>query len=206
MACLVFSLEDGSVFTIPLDADLITVGRAEDSIVQLPCGSVSSHHATVKPREDGYYVQDLGSRNGTRLNGVEIEEARLEDGDRVAFGDIQAIFYATDEVPVAAAIPEPEPEVRRLVDPAPPVTGIPHGASKYAPKPRKYTGAAARINEGSGCMGPFVMILLFLAAFIIGLSLRHYKQTDGGMLPADLADHFFNKVSRIKVELPQEEK
>lgn len=205
MACIVFTFEDGSTTTAPLDVDLLTLGRAEDSIVQLNCPSVSSHHATVKAREDGYYVQDLGSSNGTWLNGAVVEEARLEDGDRLSFGDVQAVFYATDEVPVVAE-PVPVPEVRRLVEPAPPVTGIPHGAGKFAPKPRHYTGAAARINEGGGCMSAFVVTLLFLAAFVIGLSLRHYKQTDGGMLPADLADHFFNKVSRIKVELPEEQK
>ena len=47
MASIVFTLEDGSTITTPLDTDLITIGRAEDSIVQLPCGSVSSHHATI---------------------------------------------------------------------------------------------------------------------------------------------------------------
>lgn len=213
MACIVFTLEDGSTITTPLDTDLITVGRAEDSIVQLPSGSVSSHHATIKARPDGYYVQDLGSRNGTRLNGVEVEEALLTDGDRVAFGDIQAMFLADDEVPMAVAepvfIPAPvfiEPDVRRLVEPAAPVTGIPHGQGKFAPKPKRYNRATADLYEGSGCMTAFVLILLFVGAFVIGLSLRHYKVTEGGMLPADLSDHFFNKVKRIKIEMPEEEK
>lgn len=206
MACIVFTLEDGSTITTPLDSDLITIGRAEDSIVQLPCGSVSSHHATIKARPDGYYVQDLGSRNGTRLNGAEIEEALLNDGDRVAFGDIQSIFLASDEVPTAAAIPEPAVEIRRLIEPAAPVTGIPRGAGHFAPKPKNYSSPTAHLYEGSGCMTAFVVTLLFVGAFFLGLTLRHYKVTDGGMLPADLADHFFNKVQRIKIEMPEDSK
>lgn len=210
MACIVFTLDDGSTITTPLDTDLITIGRAEDSIVQLPSGSVSSHHATIKAREDGYYVQDLGSRNGTRLNGAEIEEAQLADGDRIAFGDIQAVFLEADEIPVQAAmVPQflPEPEVVvPLVVAAAPVTGIPHGMGKFQPKPKKYSGRTAEIYEGSGCMTAFVLILLFLGAFALGLTLRHYKVTEGGMLPSDLADHFFNKVKRIKIEMPEEKK
>lgn len=212
MASIVFTLEDGSTITTPLDTDLITIGRAEDSIVQLPCGSVSSHHATIKVRTDGYYVQDLGSRNGTRLNGAEIEEALLNDGDRVAFGDIQAVFLATDEMPVAAVEPYyiPEPmvpvqEIRRLTEPAAPVAGVPRGMGKFAPKPKHYSSPTAHLYEGNGCMTAFVLILLFVGAFIIGLTLRHYKVTDGGILPTDLSDHFFNKVKRIKIELPEEQ-
>ena len=213
MASIVFTLEDGSTITTPLDTDLITIGRAEDSIVQLPSGSVSSHHATIKARPDGYYVQDLGSRNGTRLNGAEVEEAMLSDGDRIAFGDIQSVFLANDDYAEAAVVPAmvpeylPEPEmVYRLHEPAAPVTGIPRGAGKFAPKPKNYTSPTAHLYEGGGCTSAFVMILLFLGAFFVGLTLRHYKVTDGGMLPADLADHFFNKVKRIKIEMPEEQK
>lgn len=204
MASIVFNLEDGSTINMPLDVDLITVGRAEDSIVQLPCPSVSSHHATIKARADGYYIQDLGSRNGTRLNGAEIEEALLNDGDRLAIGDIQAVFYATDEVPAAEpapapapqAVPIPTPEIQRLVDTAPPVTGIPHGANYYNPQPRYRSGRTA--EEGSGCMSAFVLFILCSAALLIGLSLRHYKET-GGVLPNDIIAKLFSKV-KIEVK------
>jgi hypothetical protein len=206
MASIVFTLEDGSTITTPLDTDLITIGRAEDSIVQLPSGSVSNHHATIKVRPDGCYVQDLGSRNGTRLNGAEIEEAVLADGDRIAFGDIQAVFLESEEVPQAAyVLPEPE-IVRRLVEPAAPVTGIPKGSGKFQPKPKHFSRQTAQVYEGGGCMTAFVLILLFVGAFIIGLCLRHYKVTDGGVLPSDLSDHFFNKVKRIKIEMPEDDK
>jgi hypothetical protein len=207
MACIVFTLEDGSTIITPLDVDLITIGRAEDSIVQLACPSVSSHHATVKARSDGYYVQDLGSRNGTRLNGVEIEEALLNDGDRVAFGDIQSIFYGSDEVPTAVPVAEPAPiviptpEIVRIVDTAPPVTGIPHGANTYNPRPRVHPSRSVQVGEGGGCVTGIILTILFGGAFLIGLSLRHYKVTDGGVLPNDLIAKLFSKV---KIEVKDE--
>jgi len=145
MACIVFKLEDGSTINTPLDVDLLTLGRAEDSMVQLADPSVSSRHATIKAKPDGFYVQDLGSRNGTRLNDVVIEEALLKDGDRVAFGDVAAFFYS-DTVPVLAApvAPTPPPDVVvPLVTAAAPVTGIhavrvntiPSRASRHARRP-----------------------------------------------------------------------
>ena len=207
MASIVFTLEDGSTIITPLDVDLITIGRAEDSIVQLACPSVSSHHATVKARSDGYYVQDLGSRNGTRLIGVEIEEALLNDGDRVAFGDIQSIFYGSDEVPTAVPVAEPAPiviptpEIVRIVDTAPPVTGIPHGANTYNPRPRVHPSRSVQVGEGGGCVTGIILTILFGGAFLIGLSLRHYKVTDGGVLPNDLIAKLFSKV---KIEVKDE--
>jgi hypothetical protein len=198
MASIVFTLDDGSSLTTPLDADIITIGRSPDSIVQLPNPSVSSQHAIIKPREDGYYVQDLQSSNGTRVNGAVIEEALLQDGDRVAFGDIRAIFYANEVSTEPATILVPQPNfVAPLVKPAPPVTGIPH----RGPAPRKarhYQG-----EQSAGCFTAFVLLVLFGGAFIVGLSLRHYKETNGGVLPNDLVGKIFSKV---KIEVNSDEK
>ena len=81
MARLVFTLEDGTEIETELDADVISIGRHPESTVVLPSPSVSAHHASVKHRGDSFFVQDHATTNGTKLNGVEVEEARLEDGD-----------------------------------------------------------------------------------------------------------------------------
>ncbi|WP_050025699.1 FHA domain-containing protein [Verrucomicrobium sp. BvORR034] len=104
MARIVFTLEDGTEIEIELDAEVITIGRHADSIVVLPSSSVSSHHATIRQRGDSYYVQDLGTTNGTRLNGVEVEEARLEDGDQLTFGDIPAVVHLS-VAPITRGVP-----------------------------------------------------------------------------------------------------
>ena len=184
-----------------MESELLTLGRHPDNAVPLACPSVSSHHGAIRWRDDGFYVQDLGSRNGTRLNGAEVEEAKLNDGDRIAFGDVQAVYYEADQPPVepvAEPIAAPTPTVKKLVNEAPRVTGIPAGSGKYAPKARP-TPARSRVEEGSGCMTAFILTALFLGAFVFGLCLRHYNQT-GGFLPNDLMDKVFSKASKIHIE------
>lgn len=203
MACIVFKLEDGSTITTPLEAETTTLGRADDNVMQLADPSVSSHHAVIKYTGEGFFLQDMRSSNGTRLNGVLVEEALLQDGDRVAFGDVLAVFYVNEP-----ALPPPAPEVveeiKPLVVAAAPVTGIPHGAGRYNPKlrpvPRRTTP-----SEGEGCMNFFLLCLLCFGAFAIGLSLRHYEKTER-FLPNDLAERLFSKMGRLKIEMPEDEK
>ena len=64
-------------------------GRAETCELVLASEHVSREHAAFVRRRDGVFVQDLGSRNTVRVNGVSIEgEARLSDGDRIEVGAV----------------------------------------------------------------------------------------------------------------------
>ena len=92
MPRIIFTLEDGTQIETELESELLTIGRHIDSHVVLPSASVSSHHATIKRRGGEYFVQDLGTINGTKLNGVQVEEARLSDGDQITFGNVPAVF------------------------------------------------------------------------------------------------------------------
>ncbi len=203
MACIVFSLEDGTTFTSALEGDPLTVGRHADNLAQLPSPSVSGHHALIVQREDGFYVQDLGSRNGTRVNGAEIEEAKLNDGDRVSFGDVQGLFYVTDAPVEAPAAAEPAPVVQPPVEKpvaAPvPVEGVPPAAVRYTPPVRPGPVQRRQADEGNGCMTAFILTIVFVGAFLLGLTLRHYQQTNG-FLPNDLLDKLFSKASKVHIE------
>lgn len=209
MACVVFYLEDGSTLVQPLDADVLTIGRHPESLVVLNCPSVSGRHATVRRREDGWYVTDLGSSNGTRLNGAEIEEGLLKDADRIGFGDIQAIFYESDSPPVDtaagkgdAAPPPPAPVLQS--DPEPPVpafTRVVPGGGARGPKRRvssKDVSGYPDDTEG-GCMTAIVLTALFFAALLIGLGARHYKETQRNII-SDLTDAVFGKLPKIQIE------
>ncbi|MCD6289616.1 MAG: FHA domain-containing protein [Anaerolineae bacterium] len=67
-----------------LDKQNLTIGRADDCDIVLPDRLVSRHHARVYWIEGHYYVEDLGSKNGTHVNGQEVTEPRmLEDGDEI---------------------------------------------------------------------------------------------------------------------------
>jgi len=62
----------------------VTIGRNDDCDVVLPDRQVSRYHATVKWHIDHYTVEDLGSKNGTHINGQEVTGlADLQDGDEI---------------------------------------------------------------------------------------------------------------------------
>jgi hypothetical protein len=77
-----------------------TIGRTRDCDLCLTDLSVSRMHALLVRREDGWVLSDLGSHNGTRLNGWLVREAvRVRAGDRVEFGSMA--FIITDDQPAA---------------------------------------------------------------------------------------------------------
>lgn len=73
-----------------------TVGRNETADLHIPSSRVSREHAILLKHGNLYRVQDLGSTNGTLVNGKRIEEAVLHDGDLLAFADEEFTFVAGD--------------------------------------------------------------------------------------------------------------
>jgi Protein of unknown function (DUF3662)/FHA domain len=70
------------------------VGRSEESDVFLVDPSVSRAHAMVETSGAAPLVRDLGSTNGTFVNGKRIDSCRLQDGDELRFGNTQMRFEA----------------------------------------------------------------------------------------------------------------
>jgi hypothetical protein len=62
------------------------IGRLPDCAVSLSDPQVSRHHAEIRPDDLGYRVVDLGSTNGTQVNGVVVKEQFLADGDVITVG------------------------------------------------------------------------------------------------------------------------
>jgi len=85
-------LQAGEEFT--LDAHPLTIGRANNNDVALPTDEyASSRHARVEPRRDGVWVSDVGSTNGTFVNGIRLtRERRLAPGDVVRVGETDFRF------------------------------------------------------------------------------------------------------------------
>lgn len=195
MARIVFTLEDGTEIETELDAEVITIGRHADSIVVLPSSSVSSHHATIRQRGDSYYVQDLGTTNGTRLNGVEVEEARLEDGDQLTFGDIPAVVHLS-VAPITRGVPTaPVPLPVPLAAAAPVASKFATSRSvPIAPGPRRSARPVQQYEESSGCAGFLTFLLFLILAFVVGLHVRHGVET-GGFLIGDVIKKVRDKAS-----------
>jgi len=80
-------LEEGSDFE--LNSSQLTIGRGGQNDIALPSDDfASARHARLEPRQDGVWLQDLGSTNGTYLNGSRLERPRrLTPGDIVRVGD-----------------------------------------------------------------------------------------------------------------------
>jgi predicted component of type VI protein secretion system len=89
---------------------VITIGRAPDNSIHIDHPSVSGKHAELRRGDKTYQLRDLGSTNGTRVNGTGASEITLHPGDRVRFGAVDARFegdmpmFATQPLPAATRV------------------------------------------------------------------------------------------------------
>ncbi|MFN8591559.1 MAG: DUF3662 and FHA domain-containing protein [Thermomicrobiales bacterium] len=74
---------------ISLEGEFVRIGRGEGNDVVIADGAVSRHHARLEWDGTNWVIVDLGSTNGTWVNGETIEHARLKAGDVVAFGGVR---------------------------------------------------------------------------------------------------------------------
>ena len=70
-----------------LQRDKVTLGRELDNAIPIRDNSASRYHARVERRADGWWVVDLGSTNGTIVDGLAVQEARLTHGAMLRVGD-----------------------------------------------------------------------------------------------------------------------
>lgn len=73
--------------SVPVTGSRLTLGRHSDCDVALQDTTVSREHAALVRRDDGWWAVDLGSTNGTSVNGTRAAEQRLRPGDRLELGD-----------------------------------------------------------------------------------------------------------------------
>jgi hypothetical protein len=86
------ALAEGDTYSI--DSNALTIGRSGDNDLQLEHDEyASSRHARFEPRRDGVYVEDVGSTNGTFVNGIRLSgDRRLAPGDVVRIGETDLRF------------------------------------------------------------------------------------------------------------------
>ncbi|MEA2226548.1 MAG: hypothetical protein QOF04_178 [Solirubrobacteraceae bacterium] len=80
--------------SFPLNADRMTIGRRPDSGIFLDDVTVSRDHALLVRRGGDYYLDDLGSLNGTYVNRHRIESHHLEDGDELQVGKFKLTYIS----------------------------------------------------------------------------------------------------------------
>jgi len=94
MPKLIISLPDGLDITHELTEDVVTIGREPDNTIQVDASSVSGYHAQINHVDKRYELKDLDSTNGTRVNGETIVKWLLMNGDKIRFGQINAIYVS----------------------------------------------------------------------------------------------------------------
>ena len=72
--------------SVPLGDEPILLGRGTDAAIRLDDDYVSTRHARIAASGDQWFVEDLGSTNGTFVNGERITTSRLAEGDRITVG------------------------------------------------------------------------------------------------------------------------
>jgi len=78
--------EDGSTRAVRLSTSTITIGRLPGNEVVLKDAGASRRHAEIRERDGAYVLTDLGSTNGTQVNGETVQSRTLADGDRITIG------------------------------------------------------------------------------------------------------------------------
>lgn len=74
---------------LPIDRDWIVIGRGRSADVVIAEATISRAHAAIGYDGEGFFMQDLGSTNGTRVNGSREARVRLGNGDELQLGRLR---------------------------------------------------------------------------------------------------------------------
>lgn len=86
MPKIIVKFNEAVIKDVPLDREQLTIGRKPDNDVVIDNPAVSGHHAKLSRVQAVYFLEDLGSTNGTFVNEKKIDKRQLKDGDRVTIG------------------------------------------------------------------------------------------------------------------------
>ena len=155
---------------LPVRSPVVNIGRADYNDLILPEPSVSTAHAKLQRREGIWIITDLGSTNGTFVDGERVtDEAVLTPGTTLKFGEIALLFEPVDEVADAPraggtrVMPQLPADV--AIWPAPP----PVAPRPERPAPRRPVVGSARRSRGIPRLVVFVAVLVVAAAIAFTL-------------------------------------
>jgi pSer/pThr/pTyr-binding forkhead associated (FHA) protein len=94
MAKLILSLDGSVIREVPLDKERVTIGRKPQNDIQIENLAVSSEHACIVTILNDSFLEDLGSTNGTLVNGNPIKKHILQNNDVVEIGKYKLKYIA----------------------------------------------------------------------------------------------------------------
>jgi len=128
MSARLVPLAPGPAPVIPLQRPVLLIGRHPECDVRIDLPTLSRRHCCLALAYDRVVIRDLGSRNGLRVNGRRVEEARLNPGDEVAIGPL---IYRVD-LPDPTPTPTPTPPAVEATA-APPPARLPTLPAAFDP-------------------------------------------------------------------------
>ncbi len=162
-----------------------TIGRSANNGVVINDPEISRRHAQITPQGEGYVLEDLGSTNGTFVNGARLSQPMaLKHGDSISFGDTVRLRYwaagrasevipsSADRIPTPTLPPEPVPVYAQPNAHSEPAADAPPPLDEFDAPETAVSPNRNRILIGCGCL------LLLLCVLCVGgvLFLDSYEQ------------------------------
>ncbi len=98
----IYDAEGSLLRTQTFEQNLIRIGKGGQSHLRLTDETVSRQHAVIEVDEDGrILLRDLGSTNGTQINGKRLKESELYDGDEITVGEVRLVIHIEGGKPAA---------------------------------------------------------------------------------------------------------
>jgi predicted component of type VI protein secretion system len=144
--------------TYELVDDLVTIGRAPDNTIIINNPSVSARHAQLQQAGETYRLKDLGSTNGTHVNGKPVTETLLRFDDRIRFGSAEA-RYESD-----ASGSRPLPQLEEIKARPAELSAVPSDFTNASPFPRQKQDSDP-VRNGI-FIGLAIVLLVFLGSMI----------------------------------------
>ncbi|RZA07838.1 MAG: FHA domain-containing protein, partial [Moraxellaceae bacterium] len=154
--------------------DITVIGRAADCDISLSAAHLSRRHAQLQIIDGALFVKDLGSANGTFLNGKQVMEARVRRGDELRFDALSfgVLGRAVDELskttvrtPTAEPVAQPVRTVQKVTPSAPVTPAVSPRPATENPFSNPGRAKPVPVKNSSGKHG--LIVLAILAAVVI---------------------------------------
>jgi len=145
MAKLIMSLDDAVIREVPLDKERVTIGRKAHNDIQVDNLAVSGEHAVIVTILNDSFLEDLGSTNGTLVNGNPVKKHILQNNDTIEVGKYK-LKYVSDPPPAGAGKPSVADFEKTMI-----LRGPRPAAGAAAPAPGL---ADTQINEAPAVVPP----------------------------------------------------
>jgi hypothetical protein len=167
MAKLVVLSEGLTGTTCELQAEKTTIGRLDDNTFQITEPSVSSHHCEIIRRGNDIVVKDLGSTNGTFINGEKVGEATLKSGQILRLGQV--------EMRLELGIPAPAAPAKKPLEKTM-VIGVQAQDLDKGSRPVNFETSAAFSKKSNKANKIFIAVGIVLGVLIVALIILSFLQ------------------------------